>query len=359
MTRTILLFVSTLAGLVPVGLALSAQERPAPRTTGRVLLLRNHRALEGDIERVGGVYLIRRAAAEVTVQGDEALWLCADWDEAYGLMCRQANLRDPDERVRLARWCDSNGLYARALAEVEAALRLRADHPTARRLLPQLQRTANARSAPSPAGPTHDAEVGTAPAVDLSAETLSLFTAKVQPVLMNTCASCHATGRGGEFKLARCYDPTVNRRALHHNLSAVLAYVDLEQPSASPLLYKSVSAHGGAAHAPLPGRQSLPFRHLQEWVESVVANNPHLRKVLARQTAASTPAQKPPATAASEAAPVIVSREKPQNDESPAPSPSPTQPEPTAQAAPTAPRQTDPSDEFDALIFNRQAHPQR
>src|SRR5262245_7440286 len=182
MTTIMSRFACALAALAAGWVALSAQEQLTPRTTGRVLLLRNHRALEGDIERVAGAYVIRRAASEVTVPTDEVLWLCADWDEAYALMGRQANLRDPDERVRLARWCDSHGLHARALAEIEAALRLRADHPAAKRLLPQLQRAASARpDAPAP-GPSSDNQLATAPAMDLSAETLGLFTAKVQPI---------------------------------------------------------------------------------------------------------------------------------------------------------------------------------
>src|SRR5262249_33529513 len=119
----------------------------------------------------------------------------------------------------------------------------------------------------------------------------------IQPILMNTCAGCHASGRGGDFKLTRCYDATVNRRGLHQNLAAVLAQVDLERPATSPLLYKAVSAHGGAAQAPLPGRQAQPFRTLQEWAEQVIANNPHLRKDLLAGRAAA-PASRPPASAA-------------------------------------------------------------
>src|SRR5205823_9860367 len=111
---------------------------------------------------------------------------------------------------------------------------------------------------------------------DLNAESLALFTSRVQPILMNACASCHATGRGGKFKLVRCYDATVNRRGLYQNLAAVLLQIDLDEPGISPLLYKAFSAHGGPAKAPLGGRQSPPYQTLEEWVGMVVANNPHL-----------------------------------------------------------------------------------
>src|SRR5262245_47749610 len=117
MTRTSRLFVWALAALAPAGADLRAQDRPPPRAAGRVLILQNHRTLEGDIERAGDHYVIHRGVAEVIVPEGEALCLCADWDEAYALMGRQANLRDPDERVRLAKWCQMNGLHAKALEE--------------------------------------------------------------------------------------------------------------------------------------------------------------------------------------------------------------------------------------------------
>src|SRR5207247_1637869 len=113
-------------------------------------------------------------------------------------------------------------------------------------------------------------------AIQLSAESLSLFTARVQPILMNTCASCHATGRSGTFKLTRCSDPTLNRRGLQQNLAAVLAQVKLDRPNLSPLLVWSVCAHGGSSQAPLPGRASSLFQALQGWVEALAVNDPHL-----------------------------------------------------------------------------------
>ncbi len=350
---------------------LRAQDRPQPRTSGRVLILQNHRALEGEIERAGDRFILRRGNGELTVSAADVLCLCADWDEAFALVSRQANLRDPDERVRLARWCQMNGLHARALAEVQEALRLRKDHPVARSLLAQLQAVSDNRAAP--ASPHPAKEEGHAAPIDLSAETLSLFVGKVQPVLMNACATCHTTGRGGAFKLARCQDATLNRRSLHQNLAAVLAQVDLDQPAISPLLYKAVSAHGGAARAPLTnGRNSPPFRLLQEWVELVIANNPHLRKALAPRTAttkAPAAAPSPPAqgrTAFADPGPIPAAVQQVSSPPIAPEQPAPTPPGPQSAAGPVmkgvpADRgpQQGPGDEYDAAIFNTRMHPQR
>src|SRR5262249_51185293 len=141
-------------------------------------------------------YRVRQTSGEICLPADKALCLCASWDEAFHLLCKQANMRDPDERVRLARWCQQNGLHAQALTEVQAALRMRADHPAAKALLIVLQSAA--AQPPAASAPTQARE--TAPPVamvDLSSESLSMFTSRVQPILMNTCVSCHATGRGG------------------------------------------------------------------------------------------------------------------------------------------------------------------
>src|SRR5262249_56413404 len=119
--------------------------------------------------------------------------------EAFAILSRQANLHDPDERVRLARWCEHNGLHAHALAEAAAAVRLRPEHAGAKRLLERLQNTAAKEPTPASGKPAEAAE-GPVPAVDLSAESLALFTSRVQPILMNACACCHATGRGGKVK---------------------------------------------------------------------------------------------------------------------------------------------------------------
>ena len=52
---------------VGAGQAPARGTEPAAATAGKVLLLQNERALEGDIERVGDQYRIRRTAGEAWV----------------------------------------------------------------------------------------------------------------------------------------------------------------------------------------------------------------------------------------------------------------------------------------------------
>src|SRR5262245_55376817 len=122
-------------------LALRAADN-APLARGKVLVLENERTLEGDIEKHGDQYRVRRAVGETWIAADKVLRLCASREDAYKYLRGRANLSDPDERVRLAQWCHLNGLREQALSEVTAALELRPNHPESKRLLRSLQRTA-------------------------------------------------------------------------------------------------------------------------------------------------------------------------------------------------------------------------
>jgi hypothetical protein len=353
MRTTIGLLLCILAAAL-AGLALRAAE-PAP-AAGKVLLLDNDRVLEGDIERVGDQYRVRRPLGEAWVPANKALCLCATLADAYACLRRRANLNDPDERLRLARWCHLHGLRTEALAEVTAAVDLRPDHAETRRLLSSLQHaaapTSAARAKPD-ARPAPDL-----PPPDLSAESLCAFRSRVQPVLMNACASCHATGHGGAFQLTRIYeDGGSNRKLVQRNLAAVLAQVNPRAPAGSPLLTKAVSAHDGKmAQAPLKGRQAPAFRVLEDWVQQTLANNPQLQELAA---AAPPPEPKaPPEPAPKE--PAAFHAENPAAPET-APPKSPAtgsvlpRLEPTSAAAPPP---AAPADPFDPVIFNRQMHPE-
>ena len=127
--------------LVPASWARA--QAPVPEVTrGKALLLDNDRILEGEIEKVNGQYRIRRSIGELWVPADRSKRLCKDVDDAYEIMKKQVNLKDPDERLRLARWCQINGLKSHALNEAKIALDMRPDHAESLNLVQMLQRIA-------------------------------------------------------------------------------------------------------------------------------------------------------------------------------------------------------------------------
>src|SRR5207253_2023000 len=145
----------------------------------------------------------RRGASEVWLPADKAGKLCADWEEAYAFMKARANLGDPDERLRLARWCQLNDLRPQALSEAKVALEMRPAHEPSRQLVALLTR--NVASLPATPAPTAPALAGknakAPPTHDISADSFALFATRVQPIVMNTCITCHSGGRGGAFQL--------------------------------------------------------------------------------------------------------------------------------------------------------------
>src|SRR5437867_1442185 len=78
-----------------------------------------------------------------------------------------------------------HGLRARALDEVRSAVRLRPDHAPSRRLLRYLEQAAQKPAAEPAAAPGREADAGPVPEIDLTSDCLSLFTTRVQPILMN------------------------------------------------------------------------------------------------------------------------------------------------------------------------------
>lgn len=334
---------STILGLAQ---AAPAGDSPAPAGKGSpgVLVLENEKTLEGHIEELGGQYCVRRQAGELWVAKDRVLKLCQSREEAYQYLRTRANLQDPDEHIRLARWCNLCGLKHEAMEEIEEAVKLRPEDRESRLLLFKLQQAAaDAAENRAKAAPATEEPAPVMPA-SVTSESLSIYVTKVQPILMNTCASCHAAGRGGNFKLTRVFsNSVVSRRITLQNLSAVLSQLQKDRPAASPLLVKAVSVHGDMAQPALK-ELSLPFRTLDEWVRLTIKPAMPQGAELASDSAARTP---PPATPESTA-------------KAPAQSPpSATGTDARGNDNPAKLTPPMPGDPYDPAVFNRRSRARR
>jgi hypothetical protein len=352
MKTTIRLVVGALALAALVRGALRAADLNPPRETGHVLVLDNERVIEGDIAREGDRYRVRRHVGETLVPADNVLCLCDTLEDAYDYLKARTNLRDADERVRLARWCQLHGLRSQALAEVTAAAELRPTSAECQRLLQSMQRVAASAAAPPAPRPRGEgaAEPAGPPPVEVSADSLGQFISRVQPVLMNACASCHVAGRGGSFKLVRaCEGTLVSRRASQQNLSAVLAQINREHWEASLFLIKAVSLHGEASQPPLKSRQAPAFRHLEDWVRATLADNPQLQEHAPTTVVAAPLRERTPVE------PLAPKIERPAGEGfgsvRPAGLVTP------AGGGPTTATATKPLDPFDPVLFNRGRRP--
>jgi hypothetical protein len=265
-----------LLGVAVAACGVSAWGDPLPpRSAGKVLVLESGRTLEGDIDIQGTQFRIRRSTGEVWVPVEPGMRLCADWNEAFAFMAGQTNRLDPDERVRLARWCQLHGLREQALAELNAAVRMQPNHREARQMRDSMQRALVMEKTDTAAAKTLATPPSKLPALDVSSDAVAMFTTRVQPILMNTCASCHSGAQAGRFQLYRTYNGG-QRAATLKNLAAVLPLINPESPELSVFLIKAVSPHSSIPQSPLK-KESVPFYTLQTWVLQLLANNPQLR----------------------------------------------------------------------------------
>ena len=286
--RTYLRWLIVPAVLVGVGDLVRAQEVREPRKTGKVLLLRTGLAMEGDIEQVGSQMCVRRGTSEVWIAADKTMRLSPDWFDAYAFMQTLIKLDSAADRIKLARWCHMHRLHDEAMEQAKAALELQPGHAEAKQILTALEVAKKAPSAKTVVRsiaptPTPTPAVAPAPTVDVKGETLIAFIAKVQPILMNTCASCHAGETNGKFQLERVFE-TGHKVSTQRNLAAVLAQVDLDRPTISPLLVKAITPHGREALPPIRDRSVKPFQALEQWIVEAIQKNPQLKEYRDAQT---------------------------------------------------------------------------
>jgi hypothetical protein len=296
----------------------------APRS--RVLLLDNQQILEGEIEQVGDQYRVRREGGETLVPAPRVVTVCDTVEAVYEFLRGKVDPTNAAAHFRLARWCDANGLRVQAAAEAKLAAELAPSQAIVLATYKQLQRKADAPP-PPPAPAVLPPSVLNAPVepIDCGAEAYKRFAMKVQPVLMNTCASCHAGTYTGKFRLERVYDDSsIARAATQRNLAVALAQVDRAKPAASPLLLQATSPHGGAALPPLRDRGVPAFKQLDEWTRLSVSDS-----------------SAPPATPEP---PVVTTAATDPKSEFGAGVPKKSEP-------------MGPKDPFDAAIFNQQNHP--
>jgi hypothetical protein len=352
--KTLLPFLIAPAVYVSLGFFVYAQEAETDRTTGKVLLLKTGHAMEGNIEKVGAQLCVRRGPSEVWIAADKAIRLCADWDDAFAFALTQINPKDANDRVRLARWCHLHRLTEKALEQARIALELQPAHPDAKQIATLLERALKEPAAkPAPPEPMVAARpVEPAPMVDVSFETQVAFTTRVQPILMNTCASCHATGKGGNFHLERGAE-SAQKASTQRNLAAVLAYVDLDRPAISPLLVKAITPHGDAATAPIRDRSAKPLQSIQQWIEQTIARNPQLKDYAAKKPTPGKARREPKSAFPTQrsAAPTqgeeVISQDVPRMEID----------ERNPPRVLSANVMRTPVDEFDAVIYNSWAHP--
>ncbi|MFO0850378.1 MAG: hypothetical protein U0871_17730 [Gemmataceae bacterium] len=158
------------------------------------------------------------------------------------------------------------------------------------------------------------------------------FAARVQPVLMNLCARCHARpDHPGEFKLGRAPEGYANPDESQRNARAAALFLDRADPGNSPLLRFALAAHGGQRAPAFADRLHPAFKSRRAWAHWAAGPD-----------GSAAPAVIPP-PGAPKAVAVLT----------PAAAPVPAKPTPFPTPAPPA------ADPVDPAAFNRAVHPDR
>lgn len=252
---------------------LSASD-PAGQPTHGVLVLRNGEVLAGTTSKVGDRYVVAKSdGTELRIPAHEVEMHCLDLDEAYLRKRQRISPRDASGMVQLADWCLRYELYARAADELLRAMAIAPRDPRIQALERRLQAvTAPERNLAMPAI-AESSSPRPAPsdpiASPLPAEAVESFVSRVQPLLINRCASngCHGGRSPSEFQLLTLGPgKALPFRHTQRNLAAVMQRVDSANPESSPLLVIPQRPHGGLAAGVFSERDRAQLELLENWV---------------------------------------------------------------------------------------------
>ncbi|OJW07089.1 MAG: hypothetical protein BGO49_27960 [Planctomycetales bacterium 71-10] len=271
----------------------------------KYVLLRNGRLVKGVVTEKDDedAVVITSSLGAATYRGDRIEKVCDTIRDVHAYKCTLVPEDDPDEQMKLAQWCLTNGLRDEARGHLGLILKLDPKHRQAVAMRGSLDqadvRLANAKREPvdedvrqAGGDVVDDRPAALDPAIVLGARRMGVsdlpvvfdlppnaavrraqeFRQYVHPVLQLHCAKCHDERHDGEFQLVpigRKADQTA--AALRANLDATLRLVDREEPGKSELLSSSLRPHGNAKN-PRPifqGSNDRAYQILSAWVNSL------------------------------------------------------------------------------------------
>jgi len=295
---------SLIVGLAAPGLLWLAtsvalgQDTPPPRApsqapTYAALLLSNGKVVRGEIveDAAAGVYRLRDSGGPVPYPKSMVLKAAGSVEELYRYRVARLPVGDPDERIKLARWCLTEHLEAQAREQLLVVQTMCPDDAEVRRMLFSMNATADrggtdpaVRQTSGEAPAALDPRVVTrvhkrynalpvifdlppAQAVKRAGE----FTDHVQPVLLERCARCHNDRYEGTFQLVEIKNPRdrKNPDIARANLDATLRLVNPDDPSRSELLSAGLVPHGPSKNAIFSGPNDRQYNLLAIWTKSL------------------------------------------------------------------------------------------
>jgi hypothetical protein len=284
-----------LATSVAPGQSVPPPQAPAQAPTYAALLLSNGKVVRGEIvEDAGvGVYRLRQGGGSVPFPRSMVQKAAGSVEELYRFRVARLAVSDPDERVKLARWCLTEHLPAQAREQLLAVQAMCPNDAEVDRMLKNLSANVSGVGkvdeatrqagfeAPSPLSPqavvkarNHYGnalpvifDLPPAQAVPRAAE----FARYIQPILLQNCARCHNDKYPGMFQLVEVRNnrDKQNPDIARANLDATLRLIDPDDPSQSKLLSSGLVPHGPSKNAIFSGPNNPSYRDLANWTKSL------------------------------------------------------------------------------------------
>lgn len=252
----------------------------------RVILMNSGRILTGFASRNAGGWLVEQSNGRVQVPGEQVKIVADSLVDAYRKQRDSVVEPTPATHLALAQWCISYRLHGEARDELRKCLKLDPDDSSARKLLRRLDDMLDPpmdkRAGPAERAPLRSPEGFLVPDAEslggLSTDAALSFTQRIQPLLVNKCgnASCHGTTSHTEkssgFHLMPVRSGTnAHRLYTERNLAEVVRYIDLQEPSLSPLVAIPQGAHGGTAGVFHGTNGNAQIKMLRAWIKTVAA----------------------------------------------------------------------------------------
>ncbi|WP_406694543.1 hypothetical protein V5E97_26085 [Singulisphaera sp. Ch08] len=277
-----------LFGFAPPGVADPAPPAPsgpqasvAPTPSHAVLLLKNGRLCQGNLSEGGTQYFIHTKSGTQPIPKRDVEKRGNSVEEIYQYLLERLPARDPDEHMKLALWCLTQGMTPEATAQLREVVTLSPNHSRALSMLDKIGGAKERATHRDPDVTQAKAEmvndrpesldsamlgraqrelgISAFPQIPglpkaLAVRRANEFSRFVDPVLQLRCAKCHNEQFDGSFQLIR-YKVKADRttEAQRANLDAVLGLIDMENPAKAN---SSRPRSGFTATGPMRGRSS-------------------------------------------------------------------------------------------------------
>ena len=282
-------------------------EAPNPATaeasapTESVLLLYNGNVVSGIVARDGTNFVLRQRLGTLTFPRREVECVRGSLREIYLYKLERLAEFDPDEHMKLARWCLHQKLNADARERLASVVELSPGHREAQAMITSIDAHAEREAQHDPGieqvgggaigvdrpselnpavlqgarRPSNVAALGQPAIFDLppavAVRRTQDFAQFVHPVLQKQCAKCHNERSAGSFQLiqARTTRELVDPLIVRSNMEAALTLVDPENLKQSLLLTSALLPHPPQNQPILISPKTQSYQNLSTWVQSL------------------------------------------------------------------------------------------